>query len=113
MKYFDKYISLREELWLEFEKIVRKGAKFPELLEVTYPRGENPKNLSLTTEGDSWFYAKELLANPDYSLHIGEDIIVEIAKVTFIDVNDKRHIIEPNVLDLYWLCELLDNNEEI
>ena len=113
MKYFDKYISFREELWVEFENLVRIGAKFPKWLDVTYPRGENPKGLSLTTEGDSWFYAKELIADPDYSLHIGEDIIVGTSQVTFIDTDGKRHQIEPDILDLYWLSELLDNNEEI
>ena len=112
MKYFDKYISLRVELWREFENLVKRGAKFPELLDVIYPRGENPKGLSLTTEGDSWFYAKELIADPNYSLHIGEDIIVASSQVTFIDTDSQRHKIEPDILDLYWLSELLDNNEE-
>lgn len=110
MKYFDKYIALREELWKEFEKLVRKGARFPELLDVVYPKGKNPAGLSTTTDGDSWFYAKELLADSNYNLHIGEDIIVETTKVTFLDTNGKKHQVEPDILDLYWLSELLDKH---
>lgn len=113
MKYFDKYKSFREELWIEFENLVKKGAKFPELLDVTYPRGENPIGLPLTTDGDSWFYAKELIADPDFSLHIGEDIIVGTSQVTFIDNYGKRHQIEPDILDLYWLSQLLDSYDKI
>lgn len=111
MKYFDKYIKLREELWQEFEKLVRKGARFPELLEVIYPIGINPTGLSKTTEGNSWFYATELIANPNYNLHIGEDIITETTKVTFKDTNGKTQNLEPDILDLYWLSELLDKSK--
>jgi hypothetical protein len=113
MKYFDRYIALRDELWNEFEKLVRKGVKFPELLDVTYPRGENPKGLSLNTDGDSWFYAKELMANPQYNLHIGEDLIVATSLVTFIGVDGKEYQLEPDILDLHWLCELIDKNEAV
>jgi UTP-glucose-1-phosphate uridylyltransferase len=111
MKYFNKYIALREELWNAFEQLVRKGAEFPELIEVSYPKGENPEGLSITTDGDSWFYAKSLIANPSYNLHLGEDIIVATSPVTFMDIDDNTHTIEPDILDLYWLSELLDKSE--
>jgi hypothetical protein len=110
MKYLDRYMAFREELWKEFEDLVREGTRFPELLDVTYPRGENPIGLSIDADGDSWFYSKELLADPGYKLHIGEDLIVATRKVTFIDTEDKKHRLEPDILDLYWLSELLDKN---
>lgn len=111
MKYFNRYITLREELWKGFEELVRQGARFPELLFVTHPREENPIGLSVTTDGDNWFYAKELVADPEYNLHIGEDLIVATSEVTFIDTEGKKHRLEPDILDLYWLSELLDKNE--
>ena len=113
MKHLDKYLEYRAELWSEFENLVRQGAKFSEVVFVRYPRGENPKGLSLTTEGDSWFHANELVANPNYKLHIGVDIIVGTTPVTFLDLDDKPYLVEPDILDIHWLCELLDAHEKI
>jgi hypothetical protein len=109
MNYFDKYIKLRDELWSEFESLVKVGAKFQNLLDVNYPRGQNPIGLSKTTDGDSWFFATEIVANAKYKLQIGEDLIVGTGKVTFIDVDGKKHKIEPDILDLFWLSNLIDN----
>lgn len=108
MGYFDEYIALREKLWNEFEKLVRKGAKFPELLDVTYPRGINPDGLSIDTDGDSWFMAKELVANPDYVLHIGEDLIVGTGEVEFISTTGQHHKLVPDILDLHFVSQCLD-----
>ena len=108
MSFFEQYITLRQNLWNHFEQIVRKGAEFPELLDVRYPIGKNPHGLSVDTEGRAWFYATHLLDNPNYELHEGEDLIVATHKVTFMDTNDNTHVIEPDILDLYWLAELLD-----
>ena len=99
-------------MWSAFEALVRKGATFPHLQDVTYPRGENPKGVSLNSDGDSWFYAQALVANQEYQLHKGEDIIIGTNKVTFIDTNEKEHTLEPDILDLYWLSELLDGYRE-
>lgn len=104
-------MEFRAELWKGFEQLVRKGAIFPALLDVTYPRGENPVGLSVDSEGNSWFLAKELLAEPKYNLHFGEDLIIATSKVTFIDTEGKKHNLEPDILDLYWLSELLNKNE--
>ncbi|NRQ41409.1 hypothetical protein HRH59_02325 [Rheinheimera sp. YQF-2] len=109
MKFHDKYLELRDELWMVFEALVRTGAAFPELLGVSYPRGINPSWLNVDTEGNSWFYATALEKNPDYVLHKGEDLVVGANKLIFIDNNRHRHEIEPDILDLYWLSELLDN----
>ena len=111
MNYFEKYLALRDELWKGFEELVRNGATFSELLDVTYPRGMNPEGLSKNTEGDSWFHARQLLADPEYNLHIGENLIVGTSEVTFVDTHRKKHKLEPDILDLYWLSELLDKNE--
>ena len=111
MKYHDKYMELRDELWKEFESLVRGGAAFPELLDVSYPRGVNPQGLSIDTEGNSWFYAKALEKKPEYKLHKGEDMIVGTNQVVFIGSNDQRHVLEPDDLDLYWLSVLLDGAE--
>lgn len=108
MSYFEEYIALRQKMWADFESIVRKGAQFPELLDVCYPIGKNPHGLSINTEGRCWFYATELIANSNYELHEGEDLIVATHEVTFIDTNDNTHVLEPDILDLYWLAELLD-----
>ena len=112
MKFHKKYLELRNELWKEFESQVRKGATFPELLDVAYPSGKNPPGLSVDTDGNSWFYAKALEKNPEYKLHSGEDLMVGTNKVTFVDTNDQRHEVEPDDLDLYWLSKLLDGANE-
>lgn len=112
MEYFDRYIKFREELWSKFEIVVREGITFPELLDVTYPKGENPKGVSVNTDGNSWFYAKELLADSDYNLHIGEDIIIATSKVTFIDAKGRKREIEPDILNLYFLSKLLDGRHK-
>jgi len=113
MKYHDKYLQLREELWREFEALVRRGATFPELLDVTYPSSHpaelRPQGLPVDSEGNPWFYARALERNPQYNLHWGEDLIVGTSKVIFIASDGQRHEIEPDILDLYWLSALLDS----
>lgn len=111
MNYFSTYLAFRSELWTAFEQLVRQGARFPQLQDVSYPQGENPAGLSVSTEGKSWFYATELLADPAYHLLVGEDLIVGTSPVTFLDTNEKTHQLEPDILDLYWLSELLDKSE--
>jgi len=108
MKYLDRYIKLRDEIWAEFEKLVRKGARFPTALDVTYPRGKNPDGLAVDSEGDSYICAIEVRADPQYQLHIGEGLIVGTSKVTFVDLEGNAHKIEPDILDTYWLCQCLD-----
>jgi hypothetical protein len=108
MKYIDKYLSLREELWTEFEKMVRTGASFHGSTD-TCIKGYNPVELPKTTEGDSWFLAKEIIADPDYVLHLGEDIIVGTGEVDFRDTEGTVYRIEPDILDLLWLADLLDD----
>lgn len=103
-----RYLKLREEMWNAFDLLVKKGAKFPELIDVYYPIGTNPEGLMLTTDGRSKFLAKELVANPKYQMHIGEDMIVGTGLVTFIDVRGNHRELEPDITDTYWLAELLD-----
>ncbi len=115
MTYQEHYFEFQEELWNKFEALVRSGAKFPELLEVTYPAGINPQGLIKTTEGHSSFLATKLVANPNYQLRpdIGpKDLIVEFNKVEFIDTKGKNHFLEPEVIDLYWVCCVLDGAEK-
>ena len=116
MSYKNNYIEFEKLLWEEFEKQVKKGAKFPTLLDVTYPKGINPKGLDIDTDGNSWFFAKELIKNTNYKLkpELNEkDIIIDFNHVQFIDSKGQSHLIEPNVTDLYWLCELLDSAKEL
>lgn len=105
----DRYLAFRESLWSEFAALVRRGGVFPELFDVTCPRGMHPPGLGRTTQGDSWFYAKRLVADPDYVLHLGEDLIVATGEVTFEDADGVLRRIEPDILDLYWLSEMLDH----
>ena len=106
--YLARYLALRDEIWIAFEALVRRGARFPALADVTYPRGINPPGLSRDTDGNSWFYASALMANPEYQLHHGEDLIVGANPVVFIDQAEPQHRIEPNTIDVYWLAQLLD-----
>lgn len=108
MKYYERYIKLRDDAWRAFEALVRQGAVFPALSAVTCPRGVRPPGLAINAQGDSWFYAKALKANPDYKLHIGEDLIVGTTPVVFIDAEGMSREVEPDILDLYWLSQLLD-----
>ena len=108
MKYIDKYIKLRNELWSEFESTVRTGAKLPTLVSTVYPIGINPPNISIDTDGQSWFLAKEIVKDENYELHIGEDIIVNTNNIKIIDSDNNIHEIKPDTLDLYWLSEILD-----
>lgn len=112
MSYTDRYIQLRDEIWEEFENTVRRGATLSTITGVSYPRGIRVKGLSVTTDGDSWFYAKAIVRNPDYKLHEGKDLIVATGKVTFVDLKDRHHHLEPDILDIDWLCELLDNRND-
>ena len=112
MIYTDRYIEFEEELWNKFELLVREGAKFPSLVDVTYPKGINPQGLIKDTDGRSSFLAKELVQDSNYKLKadINEnDIIVDFNKVKFIDSNNNVHQIEPDVIDLYWICQILDS----
>ena len=111
MDFKTRYLALRDDLWQQFEALVKVGAHFPQWLTVTYPKGENPSGLSKTTEGDSWFFAIRLLPDPNFVLHVGEDLIVDTNPVTFVDVNGKKHLLKPDILDLYWLSEILDEKE--
>lgn len=112
MNYLDKYLEYRDELWEEFERTVRKGAELDIITAVYYPRGVKVRGLPTNTEGQRWFYAKEIIANPEYNLHIGKDLIVGTGKVTFVDAEDgRKHTLEPDILDTYWICELLDNRK--
>jgi hypothetical protein len=108
MKYIDKYNELRKELWNEFQSTVRTGAKLPTLVSTVYPIGINPPNVSKDTDGQSWFYAKEIVKDEKYQLHIGEDIIVDTNKIKIIDTDNQIHEIEPDTLDLHWISEILD-----
>jgi len=111
MSYHKKYYDFQEELWKEFEKLVRIGAKFPMLIEVWYEYGINPDGLSVDTEGRSHFLATELLANANYTLHeetTGKDIIVESGHVTFVDTEGTKRTLEPDITDLWWCSKLLD-----
>lgn len=112
MKFHDRYLELRKQLWKEFERLVRRGARFTIPIDVIYPKGVHPEGLSKNSEGESWFYAKGLLADSAYKLHEGVDFIVATNKVVFIDLNDCAHEITPDDLDLYWLSELLDSAGE-
>ncbi len=110
-KYIDKYLELREEIWSAFEKLVRKGAIFNFTVDFKCSQGIEAVGVRSDTEGNYWFQATELVADPKYNLHIGEDLIVGTSKITIIFGNKKqiKHTIEPDILDLYWLCNLLDS----
>lgn len=107
--HLDRYLAFREGLWSEFAELVRRGGEFPELVDVTCPPGMHPPGLGRTTRGDSWFYAKRLVADPGYVLHLGDDLIVATGEVTFEDADGGLRRLEPDILDLYWLSELLDH----
>lgn len=111
MKYLNRYIDLQDHLWQDFEKLVQKGAKFPELIEVTYPYGINPFGLAQGTGGERWFLAKEIVANPTYKLHENDNLITSAEKVTFMDVDGNFHTLEPDDTDMLWLAQLLDGVE--
>jgi len=112
MKYLNQYIELQDRLWQAFEKLVQKGAHFPELIEVTYPFGSDPFDRSQATGGESWFLAKEIVANPSYQLHCNDNLLISAEKVTFIDVEGNRHTLEPDDTDMLWLAQLLDGAGE-
>lgn len=116
MSYLKEYLNYREELWMKFQDLVRRGAKFPMLIDVTYASGINPEGLMKDTDGRSLFMAKELIADPNYSVRpeIGpKDIIIEFNYVKFVDTDDKIHHLEPDIIDLYWLCSVLDGADGI
>ena len=102
-----EYLQLRERMWQSFEELVRKGAKLT-AVDTCYPRGVNPPDLITCSEGDSYFLAMEIIANENYGLHQGEDIIVGTNEVQFKDSDGNIHTIEPDILNLYWLSEILD-----
>lgn len=109
MTYLAQYLQLQTALWQDFEQLVRRGARFPALVDVFYRHGVVPAGLPLTTEGQAWFDAQELLADPDYVLLEGVDLVVGAGYVTFVDSDGKRHYMEPDIDDLYWLAQLLDS----
>lgn len=109
--YTDRIYELQDELWKKFDLIVKSGAKFPTLIGVEYPFGINPPGLIKTTEDRSYFLAKEIKSNPNYVMNIGEDLIVETGAVVFIGTDDEKHKLEPDVVDLHWLAELVDAAE--
>ncbi len=110
-KYIDKYYKLRDEIWTEFENLVRKGAIFDYTVEFKCPRGVNPIGGTLDTEGDSWFKVTEIVADPEYKLHVGTDLMVGTSQVTIIFGKKKRkkYTIAPDIFALDWLCEMLDS----
>ena len=111
MNYQKQYFEFQEELWRKFEGLVRK-----ELLDVAYLSGLNPEGLTKTSEGRSYFLATTLVGNPNYQLKPNtgpKDLIVEFNKVLFIDTKGNKHFIEPDVVDLYWVCYVLDGAETV
>lgn len=112
MKYLNQYIHFQDQLWQAFEKLVQKGAKFPELIEVTYPFGINPFGMTQTIGGESWFLAKEIVANPQYKLHENDNLNASAEKVTFMDIDGNYHTLEPDDTDMLWLAQLLDGVEQ-
>jgi hypothetical protein len=108
MNYLDKVYKLRQELLDKFDLIVKKGAKFPTLIDVEYPYGNNPEGMMTTTEGRSTFLAKEIVANSKYNMFVGEDIIVSSGIVEFIESEGTKHLIEPDTEDLYWMAIVVD-----
>ena len=108
IRYQKKLYALQDELWKEFDIIVKKGAKFSTYIDVEYPYGINPDGMIKTNEGRSTFLAKEIISNPNYSLLKGADIIIGANEVEFIDLNNDSHKIEPNIVDLHFLSKLVD-----
>lgn len=51
---------------------------------VTYPQGVAGAGLARDTEGRSYFRARAILADPDYSLLEGSHIVVGARPVTFV-----------------------------
>lgn len=103
-----RHLQFRDELWKEFDKTIKSGAKFSKSVFTTYPRGQIIKGLMKTTDGLCGFNAYEIIANPAYIMHNGVDLIGLTGKVTFVDFGGRHHTIEPDILDIYWLCEILD-----
>ena len=108
MSHLQQVLALRSSLWADFAALVRRGADFPQLREVFYPVGAHAPGLGRCTDGRYWFYATRLLANPQYRLLEGEDLIVGAGRVVFLDTDGRRHELEPDILDLIWLAETLD-----
>lgn len=106
-KYQERLYNLQTELWVKFEALVKTGALLPSI-SVEYPRGINPKGLYVDSEGISYFLASKLIANPNYILNNGEDLIISTNIVEFVDVEENTHKLEPNIIDLDWLAELID-----
>jgi hypothetical protein len=102
----DQYFDLRSRMWSAFEQLVRQGGRFTVPVDTFYPHGVAAPGLPVTTEKQSYFLSRELVADHDYSLHIGEDLIVGSGEVTFIDTDGRQHMIEPDILDLHWLAEI-------
>ena len=108
MKYIDQYIELQDYLWTAFEKLVQKGAKFPELIEVTFPYKTTSLGIEQETGGESWFLAQEIIANPTYKLHKVDDFLFSVQPVTFIDFEGNHHTLEPDHTNMLWLAQILD-----
>jgi|GEM_PF-4708946 len=106
-EYQDHLYKFQKELWKEFEKLVKVGAKL-QATSVSYPIGINPDGLSRDSENRSYFLATELKSNPNYVLNIGEDLIVGTGIVEFKDSDGNSHRLEPDIVDLYWLAEIVD-----
>ena len=108
MIYTKRFIRLWNKIWNEFEKTVKVGTVLTQSVLVKYPRGIKVKELLNTTDGLSCFRAVTIIANPDCVMHIGHDIIVATGKITFVDFDVKYHHLEPDVINIDWICRLLD-----
>ena len=93
----ERFYKLRDDVWKEFEKLVQTGCDI---------EGE----LSTIEYKDTLFIIKGILKDKNYSLHIGEDMIVGTSKIKvktaifqrnqFIEVELE---VEPDISDLQTL----------
>jgi hypothetical protein len=111
--YSDRYYAFREEAWMAFEQLVRKGAKFPKLIDVFFPLGPQPAGLSYDKEGRAWFYASEILANKTYQLFEGEHIYIKSGEVSFVSDKGQTIVLRPVVEDVEWIVQVLDGETKV
>ena len=96
MSYSKRLYELQDELWAEFEKLVRNGADLP-LTMIHYPDGKEN------------FDAIAIVKDEKYNLKKKMGILTGVNKVTFIDSFDRKHTIEPDLTDIFFIADLLDS----
>jgi hypothetical protein len=97
MSLHEQYYDLREKCWKAFEDLVITGCDYVGQLEIIV--GKLRIRNKITSDTDT-IIIKGIVANPEYSLHEGTNMIIGTNKIEVIMADDSIKKVTPDILSL-------------